>query len=63
MADVVDAAEDAETKDDTASLLLMAIERNRWNMTQTAEQLGISRNTLYRRIKLLGIPLPHTRRV
>jgi transcriptional regulator of acetoin/glycerol metabolism len=34
----------------------------RWNMTHAAEQLGISRNTLYRKIKLFGIPLPHARR-
>ena len=42
--------------------VLTAIERSRWNMTHAAAQLGISRNTLYRRIKQLGIPLPHARR-
>lgn len=30
-------------------------------MTRTADQLGVSRNTLYRRIKSLGIPLPRSR--
>ncbi len=44
------------------SEVLAAIERSRWNMTHAAAQLGISRNTLYRRIKQLGIPLPHARR-
>jgi transcriptional regulator of acetoin/glycerol metabolism len=49
------------TSDDHAQVLT-AIERSRWNMTHAAAQLGISRNTLYRRIKQLGIPLPHARR-
>jgi transcriptional regulator of acetoin/glycerol metabolism len=44
------------------SQVLTAIESSRWNMTHAAAQLGISRNTLYRRIKQLGIPLPHARR-
>jgi transcriptional regulator of acetoin/glycerol metabolism len=44
------------------SEVLTAIERSRWNMTHAAAALGISRNTLYRRIKQLGIPLPHARR-
>lgn len=44
------------------TLVLTAIERSRWNMTHAAAELGISRNTLYRRIKQLGIPLPHARR-
>jgi len=37
--------------------LLATIEKNRWNMSSTAQQLGISRNTLYRKIKRHGIPL------
>ena len=44
------------------ALLLTAIERCSWNMTRTARQLGVSRNTLYRRIRLLGIALPRIRR-
>jgi transcriptional regulator of acetoin/glycerol metabolism len=55
----------AGTADSTGSehsAVLAAIERSRWNMTHAAAQLGISRNTLYRRIKQLGIPLPHARR-
>jgi transcriptional regulator of acetoin/glycerol metabolism len=31
--------------------LLDALERQRWHMTHTAEQLGISRNTLYRKLR------------
>jgi transcriptional regulator of acetoin/glycerol metabolism len=30
--------------------VLTAIERSRWNMTHAAAQLGISRNTLYRKM-------------
>jgi transcriptional regulator of acetoin/glycerol metabolism len=53
--------EDRATSDEH-SAMLAAIESSRWNMTHAAAQLGISRNTLYRRIKQLGIPLPHARR-
>jgi DNA-binding NtrC family response regulator len=35
--------------------LIATIEMNRWNMSNTATQLGISRNTLYRKIKRHGI--------
>ena len=52
----------ADSANSEHSALLAAIERCRWNMTRAAAQLGISRNTLYRRIKQLGIPLPHARR-
>ncbi|MDT4850711.1 Acetoin catabolism regulatory protein [compost metagenome] len=31
--------------------LLSALESQRWHMTRTAEQLGISRNTLYRKLR------------
>ena len=31
--------------------LLNALEQQRWHMTHTAEQLGISRNTLYRKLR------------
>jgi len=37
--------------------LLHVIERNHWIMSRVAVQLGISRNTLYRKIKRHGIPL------
>ena len=37
--------------------LLRVIEKNDWVMSRVAVQLGISRNTLYRKIKRHGIPL------
>ncbi len=42
--------------------LLRAIEQNRWNMSHTAASLGMSRNTLYRKIKHHGIPVATARR-
>ena len=41
--------------------LVKAIENNRGNMSRTASQLGLSRNTLYRKIRRHGIPLNHPR--
>ena len=35
--------------------LLAALERQHWRMTQTAEHLGVSRNTLYRKLRKHGI--------
>ncbi|MGE8069603.1 sigma-54-dependent Fis family transcriptional regulator [Pseudomonas sp. NPDC089569] len=35
--------------------LLNALENTRWHMTHTAEQLGVSRNTLYRKLRKHGI--------
>jgi transcriptional regulator of acetoin/glycerol metabolism len=40
--------------------LLSVIEDCHGNMTRVAMQLGMSRNTLYRRIKRHGIPLAHS---
>jgi transcriptional regulator of acetoin/glycerol metabolism len=37
--------------------LLQAIEACAGNMSNAAQRLGMSRNTLYRRCKQLGIPL------
>lgn len=42
--------EDAER-----GVLLTMLEEHRWHMTQVAEQLGISRNTLYRKLRRHGI--------
>jgi sigma-54 dependent transcriptional regulator, acetoin dehydrogenase operon transcriptional activator AcoR len=39
--------------------LLAVIEQQRGNMTRVAAQLGMSRNTLYRRLKRHGIPPAH----
>ncbi len=41
--------------------LLRVIEKNDWVMSHVATQLGISRNTLYRKIKRHGIPLTRNR--
>ena len=35
--------------------LLLALELHRWHMTHTALQLGVSRNTLYRKLRKHGI--------
>ena len=32
-----------------------SVERNKWNMTTTAEELGISRMTLYRKLDKYGL--------
>ena len=39
--------------------LLLVIEQYRWNMSLVAEHFHISRNTLYRKVKRHGIPLPN----
>jgi sigma-54 dependent transcriptional regulator, acetoin dehydrogenase operon transcriptional activator AcoR len=46
----------AQPLDDAERLALLgALEQTRWNMTRTAEQLGVSRNTLYRKLRKHGI--------
>ena len=42
--------------------LLRTIEQNRWNMSHTALALGVSRNTLYRKLKYHGIAVASGRR-
>jgi transcriptional regulator of acetoin/glycerol metabolism len=42
--------------------ILRAVETNQWNMTLTARDLGMSRNTLYRKLKRHCIPLGEARR-
>ena len=42
--------EDAERQ-----TLLATLERQHWHMTQVAEHLGVSRNTLYRKLRKHGI--------
>ncbi len=37
------------------------LQRHRWNISHAAEDLGISRNTLYRRMHRLGILTPRTK--
>ncbi|CAI8990076.1 Acetoin catabolism regulatory protein [Pseudomonas sp. IT-P253] len=42
--------------DDAERLALLSVlEQTRWHMTHTAEQLGVSRNTLYRKLRKHGI--------
>jgi len=40
------------------ALVLDALERNRWRMTRTAEELGLERSHLYKKLKALGIEKP-----
>ncbi|MGH9751108.1 MAG: sigma-54 dependent transcriptional regulator, partial [Candidatus Polarisedimenticolia bacterium] len=40
------------------ALLEQALERNRWQMTKTARELGLERSHLYRKLKALGIRIP-----
>ena len=42
--------------------ILRAVESNAWNMTLTARELGMSRNTLYRKLKRHSIPVGDARR-
>jgi two-component system nitrogen regulation response regulator NtrX len=39
-------------------VVLAALERNRWKMTRTAEDLGLERSHLYKKLKALGIEKP-----
>ncbi|WP_336356070.1 sigma-54-dependent Fis family transcriptional regulator [Pseudomonas granadensis] len=57
MRPVVVAQESCERplEDAERSALLNALEQTRWHMTRTAEQLGVSRNTLYRKLRKHGI--------
>jgi transcriptional regulator of acetoin/glycerol metabolism len=36
-------------------IILNALQANRWNRNLTAEQLGINRTTLYKKMKKLGL--------
>ena len=47
----------AALKQAERDVLLRELERMRWNISRTAQALGISRNTLYRKIHKHGIPL------
>jgi len=39
-------------------LVLAALERNRWRMTKTADELGLERSHLYKKLKALGTERP-----
>jgi DNA-binding NtrC family response regulator len=61
-----DAALDPGQGSDLASMMerheravvLAALERHRWQMTKTAEALGVERSHLYKKLKALGIEKP-----
>jgi transcriptional regulator of acetoin/glycerol metabolism len=40
---------------DESRNLLLALEENRWHISRTASAIGVSRSTLYRRMKGLGL--------
>jgi len=49
---LTDECDDATPLDDAErSALLAVLESQRWHMTRSAEQLSISRNTLYRKLR------------
>ncbi len=60
------AASDGGGRTDLASLMerheralvLASLERNRWRMTKTANELGLERSHLYKKLKALGIERP-----
>jgi len=51
----VDEPSDSPLDDAERLALLSALEQQRWHMSHTAEQLGVSRNTLYRKLRKHGI--------
>ncbi|MFY0728678.1 sigma-54-dependent Fis family transcriptional regulator [Pseudomonas sp. NFX15] len=51
----LDATSEHPLEDAERLALLTALEQTRWHMTHTAEQLGVSRNTLYRKLRKHGI--------
>jgi len=55
MAQVVEEPSEHPLEDAERLALLSALEQTRWHMTHTAEQLGVSRNTLYRKLRKHGI--------
>ncbi|HHO75264.1 MAG TPA: PAS domain-containing protein [Deltaproteobacteria bacterium] len=45
-----------------AAFLMNALKRNGWNRAKTASDLGIHKSTLFRKIKSLGLNVPHSRK-
>ena len=45
----------ATLKEIEMEAIKLSVERNKWNMTTTAEELGISRMTLYRKLEQYGL--------
>lgn len=54
----IDAGESSALLSAEKTALLRELEQHRWNMTNTARDLGLSRNTLYRKLKKHGITPP-----
>jgi transcriptional regulator with GAF, ATPase, and Fis domain len=48
----------AEMERHERAVVLLALERNGWKMTQTAAALGLERSHLYKKLKALGIERP-----
>ena len=44
------------------AVVLAALERNRWRMTKTAEELGLERSHLYKKAEQIGIDIQKQRR-
>ena len=51
----IDVIRRAEPEGDEAARIVRALEANRWNVGRAAEDLGISRTTLWRRMRRFGI--------
>jgi sigma-54 dependent transcriptional regulator, acetoin dehydrogenase operon transcriptional activator AcoR len=54
-----DGSPSAALREAECAALLRELERMRWNISRTADALGISRNTLYRKIHKHRILLGH----
>ena len=46
---------EAALREPEKRILLRALAANAWNRQKTAEQLGVNRTTLYKKMKSLGI--------
>ena len=53
-----EAAPISTIQDSEKSVIIKMLKKNRWNISRTAKVLGISRNTLYNRIKQYQITIP-----
>jgi len=54
-ADTLKGRMQAQALDNERAIILEALEKNRFHKNRAADQLGISRTTLWRKIKELGI--------
>ncbi|HAB84303.1 MAG TPA: sigma-54-dependent Fis family transcriptional regulator, partial [Pseudomonas sp.] len=49
---------ESEPEPESAAALRETLRRHRWNVSAAARELGVSRPTMYRRMRLLGIEAP-----